>query len=338
MCTTHLNTDNIHNHFVINSVSFTDGKKFRNSIGDRLELRKISDAICAERSKSVIQGRKFYSNKKAYWAQRAGHITHREMLRRDIDEALSQSITPNGFMAFLKALGYTFTRDFRYDHPAVISAGWSRPVRISSLGKSYSKENLINRFRLNFDHVEQLKFNPPKTKRQPFLDFEYQMQEAAKMDGLQLLFAIIIELFKICTSNNIQEADNRPLSPMVRVEASKAEKYMEEYKLLCDNAIESLKELLSFQENKAERIAELEQERYTLRLRLRRVKTPEEEASLKEECKELTRKITPLRKELRISLGIEQHIPRIKELLDAELEIELKNNGLTQKKDKTRTR
>ena len=77
--TTHLNTDNIHNHFVINSVSFTDGKKFRNSIGDRLELRKISDAICAERSKSVIESHKFYSNKKVYWAQKAGHVTHREM-------------------------------------------------------------------------------------------------------------------------------------------------------------------------------------------------------------------------------------------------------------------
>ena len=95
---------------------------------------------------------------------------------------------------------------------------------------------------------------------------------------------------------------------------------------------------MSFQQNKAAQIAELEQKRYELRLRIRRVKTPEEEASLKEQCKELTKKMTPLRKQLKISLRIEQHIPRIKELLDAEREIELKNNGLIQKKDKTRTR
>lgn len=62
--TTHLNTDNIRNHFVINSVSFVDGRKFRNGIGDRLELRKISDTICAARNKSVIQSHKFYSNKR----------------------------------------------------------------------------------------------------------------------------------------------------------------------------------------------------------------------------------------------------------------------------------
>ena len=336
--TTHLNTDNIHNHFVINSVSFTDGKKFRNSIGDRLELRKISDEICAERSKSVIESHKFYSNKKAYWAQKAGHVTHREMLRRDVEEALSQCINHIEFVAFLKALGYTFTRDFNYEHPSVISSGWSRSVRLSSLNEKYTKENLFKRFRWNHDRMEQIKYRPPKMKRKPLLDFERYMQEAEQMDGFQLVFALIVELFKICTGNNVQEADSRPVSPMIRTEASKADKYMEEYWLLRDHYIESPQELLSFQQNKAAQIAELEQKRYELRLRIRRVKTPEEEASLKEQCKELTKKMTPLRKQLKISLRIEQHIPRIKELLDAEREIELKNNGLIQKKEKTRTR
>ena len=336
--TTHLNTDNIHNHFVINSVSFTDGKKFRNSIGDRLELRKISDAICAERSKSVIQSHRFYSNKKAYWAQKAGHVTHREMLRRDVEEALSQCINPIEFMSFLKALGYTFTRNFNYEHPAVISAGWSRAVRLSSLNERYTKENIYQRLRWNHERMEQIKYRPPKMKRKPMLEFEQHMREAAQMDGLQLLFAIIVELFKICTGNNVQGSENRPVSPMIRAEASKADKYMEEYWLLRDHYIESPQELLSFQQDTAARIAELEQKRYELRLKLRRVKTPEEEASLKEQCKELTKKMTPLRKQLKISLRIEQHIPRIKALLDAEREVELNNNGLIQKKDKTRTR
>lgn len=209
--TTHLNTDNIHNHFVINSVSFTDGKKFQNSIGDRLELRKISDAICAERSKSVIESHKFYSNKKAYWAQKAGHVTHREMLRRDVEEALSQCITHIEFVAYLKALGYTFTRNFDYEHPSVISTGWSRAVRLSSLNEKYTKENLIKRFRWNREHIEQIKYRPPKMKRKPMLEFEQHMREAAQMDGIQLLFAIIVEMFKICTGNNVQEAENRPV-------------------------------------------------------------------------------------------------------------------------------
>ena len=44
--TTHLNTDNIHNHFVINSVSFKTGRKFENHISDHYRLREISDAVC----------------------------------------------------------------------------------------------------------------------------------------------------------------------------------------------------------------------------------------------------------------------------------------------------
>ena len=332
--TTHLNTDNIHNHFVINSVSFVDGKKFRNGIGDRLELRKISDAICAARNKSVIQSHKFYSNKKEYWIRNSGKLTHRDMLRRDVDEALSKCCTFKEFEYYLKCLGYRFERDFRYEHPSVIADGWKRAVRISGLGEKYSREAMRQKLVANQRLPELYVLITPKWKRAPLLNFEYQLRQAQRKDTVQLLFELFIEILKLCTGSNIQEADNRPLSPMMRAEVQKLDKYIEEYKLLCDNHIESPKELLSFQEGLSSRISELEQERYALRLKLRRVKTPEEDAALKEQAKELTKQITPLRKELKVALRIEEHIPRIKELLDAERNIELKHNGLTIKKER----
>lgn len=332
--TTHLNTDNIHNHFVINSVSFVDGKKFRNGIGDRLELRKISDAICAARNKSVIQSHKFYSNKKEYWIRNSGKLTHRDMLRRDVDEALSKCCTFKEFEYYLKCLGYKFERDFRYEHPSVIADGWKRAVRISGLGEKYSREAMRQRLVANQRLPELYVLITPKWIRAPLLNFEYQLRQAKRKDTVQLLFEVFIELIKICTGNNIQEADNRPLSPMMRAEVQKLDKYIEEYKLLCDNHIESPKELLSFQENLSARISVLEQERYALRLKLRRVKTPEEDASLKEQAKEITARITPLRKELKVALRIEEHIPRIKELLDAERNIEMKRNNLIKKKER----
>ena len=43
--TVHLNTDNVHCHFVVNPVSFKDGTKFQNKIGDHKELRRVSDEI-----------------------------------------------------------------------------------------------------------------------------------------------------------------------------------------------------------------------------------------------------------------------------------------------------
>ena len=55
---------------------------------------------------------------------------------------------------------------------------------------------------------------------------------------------------------------------------------------------------------------------------------------MKEQCKEITKQITPLREQRRIALRIEEHIPRIRELLDAERQIEMKHNGLTVKKER----
>ena len=332
--TTHLNTDNIHNHFVINSVSFVDGKKFRNGIGDRLELRKISDAICAARNKSVIKSHKFYSNKKEYWIRNSGKLTHRDMLRRDVDEALSKCCTFRELEYYLKCLGYRFERDFRYEHPSVIADGWKRAVRITSLGEKYSWEAMHEKLVANQRLPELYVLITPKWKRAPLLNFEHYLRQAQRKDTVTLLFELFIEILKLCTGNNIQETDNRPLSPMMRAEVQKLDKYIEEYKLLCDNHIESPKELLSFQENLSARIFELEQERYALRLKLRRVKSSEEDAALKAQAKELTKQIAPLRKELKVALRIEEHIPRIKELLDAERNIELKHNGLVKKKER----
>lgn len=332
--TTHLNTDNIHNHFVINSVSFVDGKKFRNGIGDRLELRKISDAICAARNKSVIQSHKFYSNKKEYWIRNSGKVTHRDMLRRDVDEALSKCCSFKEIEYYLKTLGYRFERDFYYDHPSVYAEGWKRAVRISSLGERYSKERIREQCRENQRKPELYAFVTPAWKRRPLLVLERERYISGWDDTIIVLFELFIELLKICIVGNTQEYDNRPVSPMMRAETRKLDQYIEEYNLLCDNNLNSPKKLLSFQENLSSRISELEQERYALRLKLRRVRTPEEDAALKVQAKELTKQITPLRKELKVALRIEEHIPRIKELLDAERNIELKHNGLVKKKER----
>lgn len=332
--TTHLNTDNIHNHFVLNSVSFKTGRKFRNGIGDRIELRKISDAICAERNKSVIQGNKFYSNKKAYWVEKSGKLTHRDMLRKDVDEALSQCGSFKEIEYYLKTLGYRFERDFYYDHPSVYAEGWKRAVRISSLGEQYSKERIRERCRENQRKPELYAFVTPAWKRRPLLVLERERYISGWDDTIIVLFELFIELLKICIVGNTQEYDNRPVSPMMRAEMRKLDRYIEEYNLLCDNNLDSPKKLLNFQENLSSRISELEQERYALRLKLRRVKTPEEDAVLKEQCKEITKKITPLRKELRIAMRIEEHIPKIKALLDAERNIEMKRNDLNKNKER----
>ncbi|MGN0549257.1 MAG: relaxase/mobilization nuclease domain-containing protein [Acutalibacteraceae bacterium] len=332
--TTHLNTDNIHNHFVVNSVSFKTGRKFENHIRDHIQLRQISDEVCVEHGKSVIPFTHFYSNKKEYWIRNSGKLTHRDMLRRDVDEALSKCCSFKEFEYYLKTLGYRFERDFRYEHPSVIADGWKRAVRITSLGENYSRETMREKLVANQKLPELYVLITPKWKRVPLLTFEYQLRQARRKDTVQLLFEVFIELIKICTGSNIGEADNRPLSPMMRAKVQKLDKYIEEYQLLCDNHIESPKELLLFQEDLSDRIVALEQERYAVRLKIRRAKTPETDAALKAKAKEITKQITPLRKQRDIARRIEEHISKIHELLDAERNIEMKHNNLRLKKER----
>ena len=336
LVTVHLNTDNVHCHFVVNPVSFRDGSKFKNKIGDHKELRKISDEICREHELSVLENSDFYSKgkKKEYWVHKAGKQTHRDMLRRDVEEALAKCGSFREIEYYLKCLGYRFQRDFHYAHPSVIIDGWQRPIRIDSLGPQFSREAIRERCLENQRKPELYGYAYPQRKRAPLLAIEYHLRQAQRQDTVTLLFEIFIELLKICTGSNIENTDRRPLSPAMRAEVRKLDQYLEEYKLLCDHRIESSKELLSFQEGLTARISALEEQRYDLRLKLRRVKSPEEEAGLKEHCKKITKELTPLRRERKTVLRIAEHIPKIQELLDAERKTEMEHNNLKRKKER----
>ena len=52
---THLNTKHLHNHFVINSVSFKDGLKYYDNRENYALLRATSDALCEEYSLNVLK-------------------------------------------------------------------------------------------------------------------------------------------------------------------------------------------------------------------------------------------------------------------------------------------
>ena len=52
---THINKDNVHNHIVLNSVSFIDGTKYHNSKLDIALIKDKSDELCKEYELSVVK-------------------------------------------------------------------------------------------------------------------------------------------------------------------------------------------------------------------------------------------------------------------------------------------
>ncbi len=244
--TTHLNTDSTHNHFVVNSVSFKTGRKFENHISDHYKLREISDRVCKEFGLKTLEQSKFNGNhKKEHWIKKDGQLTHRDILKRDIDEAIRSSHNWDKFDRYLYALGYRYTRDVDYKHPSIIAPGWKRPVRIESLGKEYTMENIGKRIMENRKDMSVYYIPLPK-KYTPLMSIEREVKKLNRMDGLQVTFLFVTELLKLMTGNNVRQTPVRPLSPEMRQEVRKLDKRMEQYKLLCDYHLNSPQELVSF--------------------------------------------------------------------------------------------
>lgn len=321
--TTHLNTDNLHNHMVVNSVSFKTGRKFENHVSDHYKLREISDAICAEQGKSVLKDATFYGGKKkAYWVKKNGGMTHRDMLHRDIDEALSATASYASFCRYLESLGYHFTRDRNGNHPALMAPGWQRAVRLESLGEKYTPDAICDRLIYNQRLPELYVTAYPVRQRTPLREMELVIKRLNRMDSIQLLFELFVQLLRLCTGTSFRENRYVPLSPQLREEVRKLDQYDQDLQLLCRYRIDTAEELSAFREETIGKIHALKQERNGIYNKIRRANEPEK-TELKQQAKAITQKITPLRKDLQCAERIwERSLPTVTSLLEQERQME----------------
>ncbi len=321
--TTHLNTDSLHNHFVINSVSFKTGRKFENHVSDHYKLREISDAICREHNKSVLENATFYGGeKKAYWVRRNGGQTHRDMLRRDINEAISMTASYAAFCRYLEGLGYHFTRDRNGNHPALIAPGWQRAVRLDRLGEKYTPDAIRDRLIANQRLPELYVTYYPAKRRTPLMELEREMKRLGRMSSIELMFELFVALLKLCIGANLSENKSVPLSPQLREEVRKLDQYDEDTRLLCKYHIGTAEELSVFREETIQKIHALVQERNGIYNKIRRAAEPEK-TELKAKARAVSQQISPLRKEFKCADRIwDRSLDKVKTLLDQERQME----------------
>ena len=110
---THVNGRNIHNHFVVNSVSALDGKKFVNTKADYARFRELSDKLCREHGLSVIEEPSIYGSKK-WKKEHAGQPLVRRQICRDIDAAIKNARAIEEVWEYLKRIGYDVNFDKKY--------------------------------------------------------------------------------------------------------------------------------------------------------------------------------------------------------------------------------
>ena len=324
LVTVHLNTDNVHCHFVVNPVSFKDGAKFKNKIGDHKELRRVSDQICREHGLSVLENSEFYSKgkKKEYWVHKAGRKTHRDYLREDVEYCLSFATNPREFESQLYALGYALD-PVRF---SVKAKHWERAIRLKSIG--FTKDIVNEQLRQNAEnryHLCTLEYKPPyKPKRFPIedelrkLDFAIDHSYDTATVLVDTVFYLVITVIQIVT----ELADVMLLSPDLRAAEKDLKELVADYHFLKENGIHSVADLQeNINENKAQ-LSDSERERSNISNRIRRPKSPEEQTENKERRKAISKQIKPVRERLRRAERILEKSPHLYELLKQEHELE----------------
>ncbi len=323
---THLNTDNLHNHFVLNSVSFLDGKRFCNTKKDYAIMRKTSDKLCEEYGLNVLKQEEKYN-------KYATSSLYKELMKDSIDYAIANAKDYNEFIKILQDLDYIVTD--KNNTLSIRREPYKRNTRIErQFGNNYSKENiykriletqpehpyssdpylLIHRAYKKYDEIKERYYKNKCTIS--WLIFHYE-----KLLGINV---------EIVSKPNITK-----MTPELIQAIKKMDEFSKQVRFVCKNNINTEQELLDYQKLTYEKINPLKSERENLWKKLKRAKTDKEKESIENQIVEISKKITPLAEEIKHCNNIKLRLERIKQFeLHQKIEEERKQSEKEQNKKK----
>ena len=303
---THLNTQHIHNHFVINSVSFKDGKKYYSNLTNTALLRKISDEICEEYGLSVLKEKicKSGINFENFYKKSMRDSDYYKFAKEDIDYAIEHSWTYKEFLKRLKEMGYEVY--FRANKISVRMYPHKRNIRIErAFGEEYSIENIKNKICSRYPSREEV--IKPKTydKR---LFYKGSVKKIRKPKGIIALYYYYRYLIKLYTRNNTQYK----LTPKMREEVKKMDEYSKKIRFLCKYKIETMSDVDNVKEKKQEEMQNILNTRNRLYYKRQKLDNESEKDSVTKEIINVTSILQKVRKEIRLCDDIYDSVPRMK--------------------------
>ncbi len=307
---THLDKEHIHCHFVLNSVSFRDGKRYNDCKATYRGFREMSDRICREQGLTVIKNPSpIHTPRSIYMAEKDGKPTLYNIIRADVDEAISHSVVPKQVYAALRQMGYEVNLNAK--DIAVRLPGRERFTRLKTLGENYTEEVIQKRVLRNPLSVQHTKLLPEPLRRKPAYRLRGNFQNIKEITGLQALYLHYCYRMGILPKNSPTKRVHR----LLKADLLKMDAVTAETRLLCKNNISTSAELITFRTERMAEMTRLEKERTKLNNRLRRTSHPEEIQEIKESRTALTLQISDTRMDLKHVSGIEKRSGIIAEKL-----------------------
>lgn len=165
---THCDAQHIHSHFVINSVSFENGKKLRQNPNTLNSLRALSDEICKHHNLSTLEPYNMDGIKistREYRTAVKGQ-SWKFKLMNDIDKAMNISGSKEDFINAMSIMGYsvTWTDDRKYITYQCPNKMKCRDIKLHN--DKYLKGSMENEFR----YRQEQYFGKSQTEEQQLAD------------------------------------------------------------------------------------------------------------------------------------------------------------------------
>lgn len=296
---THLDKANhLHNHFVLNTVSFVDGIKYHRTAKDYYEMQTISDDLCLEYGLSVIENPQLGKGKHyGEWrAEQEQRPTWRGIVRSDIDEVIRQSMTERQFFENLHRKGYEVKvgKDISVRPP-----GKERFVRlVRNFGEGYTLESIRRRILEQTRAARPLPEPAPKTKH---YRLSGNWQSRKKVTGFRALYFHYCYLLGVFPRQKTQ--NRKRLHFLLREDLIKLDAITQEARLLAVHRIDTAEQLSSYQSELESRIADVTFQRKQLYRKQRTVAVKSDEAASAEVSSAiatLSKELSQLRREVKL--------------------------------------
>lgn len=152
---THTDAEHIHSHFIINSVSFENGRKLHFEKDDLTQLRKFSDEICMRHGLSICQPKKQQTSgiKQAEYHAAMRGESWKVALAIQIDECMKYAVSKEQFMELMQSEGYQVKWTDRGTNITYINPD-DNPCRDFRLHEEkYLKENMEYEFYIRAQQI-----------------------------------------------------------------------------------------------------------------------------------------------------------------------------------------
>ena len=310
---THVNTAAVHNHLVINSISFKDGKRFHGCRETTGMLREMSDRICQEHGLSVIKNPKGQRvNTYLYKMERAGMPTRYNVARQSIDEAIALSLTIEEFKAELRSRGYSYRFDPQRKYWTITPPGWKKPIRIHQLGENYTRESIERRIYENDPSVRTERVRQ-QYHRPNHYNLRRRIDRIMGRSGLEKLY--LRYCYELGYLPKYQQNPTK-LHILLKEDLLKCDQYSEQAKLLSKYHVSTDEDLSLLVEKLEDKMQSVSAERDEMRKVSRRNIPIAQIDAARDKVTELTAELRELRKELKVCTQVQERSDHVRENLE----------------------